>query len=70
MTNEQKEEDNDPYSVEISCNSCNSNMGYLVLNKEEDKSDRIIDILNEHEMTPICIQCSVESEINKMTSKK
>ena len=44
-------------------------MGYLVLNKEVDKSDRLIDIFNEHEMTAICIQCSIESEINKMTSK-
>ena len=46
-------------------------MGYIVLNKETDTSDRLIDILNEHEMTTaICIQCSVESEINKVTSKK
>jgi hypothetical protein len=45
-------------------------MGYLALNKEVDKSDRLIDILIEHEMTTICIQCSVESEINKMISKK
>ena len=57
--------------LKISCSHCNSNMGYLVLNKEADKSDRLIDILNEHEMTTaICIQCSVESEINKVTSKK
>ena len=70
MTNEQKEEDNDPYAVEISCSHCNTNMGYLVLNKEVNKSDRLIDILNEHEITTTCIQCSVESEINKMTSKK
>lgn len=69
MTNEQQEADN-PYAVEISCSSCNANMGYLVLNKEEDKCDRIIDILNEHEMTTICIQCSVESEINKVASGK
>ena len=47
-----------------------ANMGYLVLNKEVNKTDRLIDILNEHEITTICIQCKVESEINKMTSKK
>ena len=68
MTNEQEEDT--PYALEISCSKCNTNMGYLVLNKEADKSNRLIDILNEHEMTTICIQCSVESEINKMTSKK
>jgi hypothetical protein len=68
MTNEQEEDS--PYAFEISCGKCNSDMGYLVLKHEVDKSDRTIDILNEHEMTTICIQCSVESEINKMTSKK
>ena len=47
----------------------NSNMGYLVLNDEVDKFNQLIDILNEHEMTTICFQCSIESEINKMTSK-
>lgn len=69
MTNEQQEEVS-PYALEISCNNCNSEMGYLVLNDEVDKSNRLIDKFNEHEMTAICIQCSVESEINKMTSKK
>jgi hypothetical protein len=65
MTDEQ--EDDTPYALEISCCNCNSNMGYLVLNTEVDKSDRLIDILNEHEITTTCIQCSVESE---MKSKK
>jgi hypothetical protein len=67
MTNEQEEDS--PYLLEISCSHCNTNMGYLVLNKEADKSNRLIDILNEHEITTICIQCSIESEINKVASK-
>ena len=67
MTNEQEEDT--PYSLEISCSHCNTNMGYLVLNKEADKSNRLIDILNEHEMATICIQCNVEAEINKVASK-
>ena len=68
MTNK-REEDN-PYALELSCSHCNSKMGYLVLNKEVDKTNRLIDILNELEVTAICIQCSVESEINNKTSKK
>jgi hypothetical protein len=43
MTDEQ--EDDTPYALEISCCNCNSNMGYLILNTEVDKSDRLIDIL-------------------------
>jgi hypothetical protein len=66
MTNEQEEEDR-PYNLELSCSKCNCNMGYVVLNKEADKSNRLIDILNDHEMNVICIQCSIESEINKVT---
>jgi hypothetical protein len=65
-----KQEEDNPYALELLCSSCNSKMGYLVLNKVVDKTNRLIDILNELEVTAICIQCSVESEINKMTSKK
>lgn len=38
--------------------------------EEVDKSNHLIDILNEHEVTAICIQCSIESEINKVASDK
>jgi hypothetical protein len=63
-----KEEPEDPYTLGLSFSNCSNDNGYLVVD-DEVKFNRLIDMINEFQVTSVCEQCSIESEINKMTSK-
>ena len=63
-----KEEPEDPYTLGLSCSHCNNDNGYLVVD-DEVKFNLLIDMFNGFQITSVCEQCSIESEINKMTSK-
>lgn len=63
---EQKEEDF--YTVGLSYSHCDNDNGSLVVD-DEVKFNRLINMMDILQIYSVCEQCTMESEINKVTSK-